>query len=216
MGVARRQRAIPRLGRQVERVELDDERFRPHGRLLHLAQRRRWRASGPAAVRSTFDPDGSGIYFETGNGSGGSADHQRPGFPTDANYNEAVVKIANDPTTTGGTNRTPTAGASRSSTGSFPTTWPHWTPPTTTSVRALSLLLPASAGVPGHPNLLIAGGKEGSSVRSRPRQHGPLQRDVGRRRSTRSPTARRHHAARQPGQRLAQHAALFQRQDLRR
>ena len=44
----------------------------------------------------TFESDGSAFYFETGNGSGSAPTLNANGFPTDANYGEAVVKVVAD------------------------------------------------------------------------------------------------------------------------
>src|SRR5262249_33085566 len=55
-----------------------------------------WQGSG----RLAFEPDGSAFYFETGNGSGGAPTLNASGFPTNANYNEALVKVVADPTST--------------------------------------------------------------------------------------------------------------------
>jgi hypothetical protein len=55
-----------------------------------------WQGSG----RLVFEPDSSAFYFVTGNGSGGAPTIGADGFPTNANYNEAVVKVVNDGTTT--------------------------------------------------------------------------------------------------------------------
>src|SRR5262249_42215630 len=55
-----------------------------------------WQGGG----RLAFESDGSAIYFETGNGSGGAPTLNASGFPTNANYNEALVKVVADPNST--------------------------------------------------------------------------------------------------------------------
>src|SRR5262249_42135123 len=54
-----------------------------------------WQGGG----RLAFEADGSAFYFETGNGSGGAPTLNAAGFPTNANYNEALVKVGADTTT---------------------------------------------------------------------------------------------------------------------
>ena len=110
----------------------------------------------------TFDPDGSGMYFSTGNGSGGAPTINAAGFPSDANYNEAVVKIANDPTTTGGTNMNANGWGFKVVDWFIPYNVVALDDADDDLGSGAILILPSSAGVPGHPNLLIAGGKEGA------------------------------------------------------
>src|SRR5207253_8084896 len=54
-----------------------------------------WQGSG----RLAFEADGSAFYFETGNGSGGAPILNANGFPSNANYNEALVKMVADSST---------------------------------------------------------------------------------------------------------------------
>src|SRR5262249_25502015 len=61
-----------------------------------------WQGGGELA----FEPDGSAFYFETGNGSGGAPTLNASGFPTNANYNDALVKVVPD-STTGPANQNP-------------------------------------------------------------------------------------------------------------
>ena len=110
--------------------------------------------------RLTFEPDGSAFYFETGNGSGGNPVVGGNGLPTNANYTESVVKVANDPAT--------------SPTSQNPNGWgmkvvDFFTPYNTAALDSADqdfgsgspIVLPDSAGIPGHPHLLLASGKEG-------------------------------------------------------
>ncbi len=108
-----------------------------------------------------FESDGSAFYFETGNGTGGAPKLNAAGFPTNDNYNEAVVKLVADPTTS------PT---NQNGNGWGFKVVDYFIPYNVTALDAADsdfgagspILLPASAGIPGHPNLLIAGGKEGN------------------------------------------------------
>jgi autotransporter-associated beta strand protein len=110
----------------------------------------------------TFEPDDSAIYFSTGNGSGGAPTINSQGFPSDANYNEAVVKIENDTTTTGGTNMNANGWGFKVVDWFIPYNVVALDNADDDLGSGAILILPASAGVPGHPNLLIAGGKEGA------------------------------------------------------
>jgi autotransporter-associated beta strand protein len=107
-----------------------------------------------------FEPDGSAWYFETGNGSGGNPTLNAQGLPTNANYNEALVKMVADPTTS--VNHQGPNGWGMKVVDYF---IPY-------NVNALDvadadfgsgspLLLPPSAGIPGHPNLILSAGKSG-------------------------------------------------------
>ncbi|MGO8748886.1 MAG: beta strand repeat-containing protein [Thermoguttaceae bacterium] len=113
----------------------------------------------------TFESDGSAFYFETGNGSGGAPTLNANGFPTDANYGEAVVKVVADTQYT-----TPPASPQDQN----PNGWglkvaDYFIPYNVAELDGTDddlgsgapLILPASAGLPGHPNLLVAAGKEG-------------------------------------------------------
>src|SRR5205823_2755612 len=115
-----------------------------------------WQGSG----RLAFEADGSAFYFETGNGSGGAPTLNTAGFPTNANYNEALVKAVADPTTT---------PSNQNANGWGLKVADYFIP---YNVNALDgadsdfgsgapLLLPDSAGIPGHPHLMVAAGKEG-------------------------------------------------------
>ncbi len=109
----------------------------------------------------TFEPDDSAFYFETGNGSGGAPAINAAGFPSDANYNEAVVKLENDPTTTGGTNMNANGWGFKVVDWFIPYNVVALDNADDDLGSGAVLLLPPSAGIPGHPNLLTAGGKEG-------------------------------------------------------
>ncbi len=110
--------------------------------------------------RLTFEPDGSAFYFETGNGSGGNPILNANKFPTNANYTESVVKVTNDSAST--------------ATAQNPNGWglkvtDFFTPYNTAALdnadqdfgSGSPIVLPDSAGIAGHPHLLIASGKEG-------------------------------------------------------
>jgi hypothetical protein len=108
-----------------------------------------------------FEPDGSAFYFETGNGTGGAPTLDSNGFPASSNYNEAVVKVVSDPAT--------------SINHQGPNGWgmkvaDYFIPYDVAALDAADsdfgsgapLLFPASAGIPGHPNLMVAAGKSGA------------------------------------------------------
>ena len=116
----------------------------------------------------TFDPDETfngqpAFYFETGNGDprGGPPPLDANGFPTDDDYYESLVKVEADPTTT---------ATNQNSNGWGLKIVDYFTP---YNVNALDdadedfgsgspLVLPDSAGIPGHPHLIVAAGKEGT------------------------------------------------------
>ncbi len=112
--------------------------------------------------RMAFEADGSAFYFETGNGPVG---HGNPtldanGFPVDGNYNEALLKVIPDPTTS------PT---SQNKNGWGLKVADYFIPFNQVALdnadedfgSAAPVLLPDSAGIPGHPHLMEASGKEG-------------------------------------------------------
>ena len=116
----------------------------------------------------TFDPDETfngqpAFYFETGNGDprGGPPPLDANGFPADDDYYESLVKVEADPTTT---------ATNQNSNGWGMKIVDYFTP---YNVNALDdadedfgsgspLVLPDSAGIPGHPHLIVAAGKEGT------------------------------------------------------
>jgi autotransporter-associated beta strand protein len=115
-----------------------------------------WAGGGPIQ----FEPDGSAFYFETGNGDGGNPTLNAQGFPTNDNYNEALVKMVADSTTNPN---------HQSGNGWGIKVADYFIPYNVAALDAADadfgsgapLLLPASAGIPGHPNLLVAAGKSG-------------------------------------------------------
>ncbi len=116
----------------------------------------------------TFDPDEifngqPAFYFETGNGDprGGNPPLNANGFPTDDDYYESLVKVEADPTTT---------ATNQNANGWGLQIVDYFTP---YNVNVLDLfdedfgsgsplVLPDSAGIPGHPHLIVAAGKEGT------------------------------------------------------
>ncbi|HEV8060173.1 MAG TPA: DUF4214 domain-containing protein [Gemmataceae bacterium] len=116
----------------------------------------------------TFDPDETfngqpAFYVETGNGDprGGPPPLNAAGFPTDDDYYESLVKVEADPTTT---------ATNQNANGWGMKIVDYFTP---YNVNALDdadedfgsgspLVLPDSAGIPGHPHLIVAAGKEGT------------------------------------------------------
>jgi len=117
-----------------------------------------WQAGG----RPAFEPDGSALYLEMGNGP---KDHGNPtlnlsGFPSDNNYFDALVKIVPD-TTTSSTNQNGNGWGLK--------VVDYFIPFNQTTLdlhdqdfgSGAPLLLPDSAGIAGHPHLMIVGGKQG-------------------------------------------------------
>jgi autotransporter-associated beta strand protein len=110
----------------------------------------------------TFEPDNSAFYFETGNGFGRGSNptSDANGFPTDHSYYESLVKVVNDPTTT---------ASSQNSNGWGLKIVDYFTPYNVVALdnadedfgSGSPLVLPDSAGIPNHPHLMVAAGKEG-------------------------------------------------------
>ncbi len=115
-----------------------------------------WEGGGALA----FEPDNSAFYFMTGNGNGGAPTLDASGFPVNNNYNEALVKAQLDSTTT---------QTKQGTNGWGIRAVDYFTPYNLVQMDSVDsdfgsggpLLLPSSAGIPGHPDLLIAGGKDG-------------------------------------------------------
>ena len=109
----------------------------------------------------TFEADGNTCYFETGNGSsGGAIKLDTNGFPITGSYYEAVGKLAVDPTTSA-TNQNTNGWGLKVVDYFIPSNQPALDNVDQDLGSGGPLILPASAGIPGHPNLLIAGGKQG-------------------------------------------------------
>jgi hypothetical protein len=100
------------------------------------------------------------MYFSTDEASGGAPILNAGGFPSNASYGQAVLKVVNDPSTT---------SSSQNVNGWGMRVADYFIP---YNVAALDnadsdvgsggvLVLPDSAGTPGHPHLLIAGGDQG-------------------------------------------------------
>jgi hypothetical protein len=117
-----------------------------------------WQSGG----RLDFEADGSAFYFATGNGNSG---HGNPilnssGFPSDGSYYEAVMKVVADTTTT---------PANQNINGWGFKVADYFIPFNQVALDEADsdfgaggpTLLPDSAGIPGHPHLLVVGGKEG-------------------------------------------------------
>jgi autotransporter-associated beta strand protein len=118
-----------------------------------------WMGGGVLAM----DPDEAGtFYFETGNGPGG---HGNPalnasGFPADGDYYEAVVKVQTD-INTSPTNQNINGWGLKVADYFIP----YNIVPLDNADQDLGsgapLVLPDSAGIAGHPHLMVAAGKEG-------------------------------------------------------
>jgi fibronectin type 3 domain-containing protein len=115
-----------------------------------------WQGGG----RLAFEADGSAFYFETGNGSGGAPTLNSNGFPTNANYNEALVKVVAD-STTSPTNQNPNGWGLKVSDYFIPFNVVALDGADQDFGSGAPMILPDSAGLPGHPHLLVAAGKQG-------------------------------------------------------
>ncbi|HEV2947776.1 MAG TPA: fibronectin type III domain-containing protein, partial [Gemmataceae bacterium] len=120
-----------------------------------------WQGGG----RLAFEADGSAFYFETGNGSGGAPVLNASGFPNHANYNEALVKVVADTTFT----QPPVTPTTQNPNGWGLKVVDYFIPYNVSALDGADsdfgsgapVLLPDSAGLPGHPHLMVASGKEG-------------------------------------------------------
>ncbi|HWE01716.1 MAG TPA: hypothetical protein VG326_04840 [Tepidisphaeraceae bacterium] len=115
-----------------------------------------WQSGGALA----FEPDNSAFYFMTGNGTNGAPALNPNGFPTLADYNEAVVKAVSDPTTSAA-NQGPNGWGLKVADYFIPYNVAAMDAADSDFGSGAPLLLPASAGIAGHTNLLMAGGKDG-------------------------------------------------------
>jgi Legume lectin domain/Fibronectin type III domain len=115
-----------------------------------------WQGSG----RLAFEANGSAFYFETGNGSGGAPVLNASGFPTNANFNEALVKVVAD-STTSATNQNPNGWGLKVADYFIPYNVAALDNADSDFGSGAPLLLPDSAGITGHPHLMVAAGKEG-------------------------------------------------------
>jgi hypothetical protein len=114
-----------------------------------------WQGGG----RLAFEADGSAFYFKTAEGSGGAPQMNANGFPSNANYNDALVKLVADSSTTP-TSQNPNGWGLKVADYFIPY-----------NVAALDnggfdfgsapMLLPDSAGITGHPHLMVAAGDSG-------------------------------------------------------
>jgi fibronectin type 3 domain-containing protein len=115
-----------------------------------------WQSGGQLA----FETDGSAFYVETGNGTGGAPTLNAQGFPADGNYNEALVKVVADPTT-GPANQNVNGWGMKAADYFIPYNVVALDGADSDFGSGAPVILPDSAGIPGHPHLIVAGGKEG-------------------------------------------------------
>ena len=108
-----------------------------------------------------FEPDGSAFYFLTGNGSGGAPVLGANGLPLNANYNEALVKAVLDPSSTP-TNQNPNGWGIKITDFFIPYNVASLDAADSDFGSGAPVLLPDSAGIPGHPHLMVVGGKSGA------------------------------------------------------
>ncbi|MGA2031633.1 MAG: fibronectin type III domain-containing protein [Thermoguttaceae bacterium] len=117
-----------------------------------------WEAGGGLV----FESDGSAFYFEAGNGL---ANHGAPvlnsaGFPANGGYPDAIVKVVADPTTNA-QNQNVNGWGLKVADFFIPYNEPALDKVDQDVGSGGPLLLPDSAGIPGHPHLLLAAGKQG-------------------------------------------------------
>src|SRR5262249_10010926 len=117
-----------------------------------------WQGAG----RLPFEADGSAFYFETGNGVGNNSGTtlNSSGFPIDGNYYDALLKVVADPTTTA-TNQNMNGWGFKVADYFIPYNQQALDTADRDFGSGGPLLLPDSAGITGHPHLMIAGGKDG-------------------------------------------------------
>ncbi len=111
----------------------------------------------------TFEPNGSAFYLETGNGpaDGGGTQLNASGFPVTGDYPDALIKAESDPTTS--INNQGVNGWGIKVVDYFiPFNQAALDDADEDFGSGQPLLLPASAGIPGYPDLIIAAGKEGT------------------------------------------------------
>ncbi len=109
-----------------------------------------------------FEPDGSAFYFVTSNGppTHGNPVLDASGFPSDGSYYDAVVKMVADPTTTA-TNQGLNGWGFKVADYFMPYNQVALDSVDADMGSGGPLLLPDSAGIAGHPHLLVMGGKQG-------------------------------------------------------
>ncbi len=112
--------------------------------------------------RLAFESDGSAFYFETGNGPSGHATQtfNANGFPSDGNYYEALVKVVADPSTTA-TNQNINGWGFKAADFFIPYNQASLDNADQDFGSSGTMILPDSAGVAGHPHLMLASGKQG-------------------------------------------------------
>jgi hypothetical protein len=115
-----------------------------------------WQGGGALA----FEANGSAFYVETGNGTGGEPTLDANGFPTNANYNEAALKVMADPSS-GPKHQNPNGWGMKAADYFIPYNVMDLDGADSDFGAGAPLLLPDSAGIPGHPHLMLASGKEG-------------------------------------------------------
>ncbi len=108
-----------------------------------------------------FEPNGSAFYFLTGNGTGGAPTDGSNGLPTDADYNEALVKAQADPTTSP-TNQNPNGWGLKIVSSFTPYNVAALDGADSDFGSGAPILLPNPVTINGvATNLIVAGGKDG-------------------------------------------------------
>ncbi len=118
-----------------------------------------WQGGG----RLAFEANGSAMYFETANGPGtATANPVLDGnnFPVDGNYYNALVKLVADSSTTP-TNQNLNGWGLKVADYFMPYNTATLNPEDGDFGSGAPMILPDSAGITGHPHLIVAAGKTG-------------------------------------------------------
>ncbi len=115
-----------------------------------------WQGGG----KLSFDSSGA-FYLITGNGANGvPVTLNSQGLVSNADYYEAVIKVVSDPTSTP-TSNNPNGWGLKVADFFIPYNSRNLDGADQDFGSGAPLVLPDSAGIPGHPHLLVAGGKQG-------------------------------------------------------
>ena len=168
-----------------------------------------WQGGGALA----FESDGSAFYALTGNGTSGAPTLGSDGLPTDASYNEALIKVVSDPSSSA-TNENPNGWGMKVVDFFIPYNVRRWTMPIRTSARRAA----DSSGIgrnPGPSESDYRRRQGWTYFRSRSRRPGGYNATSDSRFELRSQRQRRQHPARSH-RRNAQHARVLQWEALHR
>jgi hypothetical protein len=111
--------------------------------------------------KPSFESNGNTFYVETGNGDAtGATVVNTAGFPITGDYYEAAIKITIDPTTSP-TNQNINGWGLKAVDYFIPSNQPALDNADQDLGSGNPLILPPSAGIPGHPDLMLVEGKQG-------------------------------------------------------